>query len=113
MSLQKEIRKGTQITLDSILEKRRGSYEEKLEHRCRMELYERAVHEEYGDGGVALLRELSRIRDLRDLKRPSVAESSLLDGWKRFSDDLLFGRVLLYDRGKLIRVGENFMRVVP
>ena len=104
---------GTQITLDSILEKRRGSYEEKLEHRCRMELYERAVHEEYGDGGVALLRELSRIRDLRDLKRPSVAESSLLDGWKRFSDDLLFGRVLLYDRGKLIRVGENFMRVVP
>ena len=104
---------GTPITLDSILEKRGGSYEEKLEHRCRMELYEKAVHEEYGDGGVALLHELSRIRDLRDLKRQRVAESSFSDGWKRFSDDLLFGRVLLYSRGKLIRFGENFLRVVP
>ena len=104
---------GTPITLDSILEKRRNSYEEKLEHRCRMELYEKAVHEEYGDGGVALLHELSRIHDLRDLKRQRVAESSFSDGWKRFSDDLLFGRVLLYSRGKLIRFGENFLRVVP
>ena len=104
---------GTQITLDSILEKRGGSYEEKLEHRCRMELYERAVHKEYGDGGVALLHELSRNHDLRDLKRPRVAESSFSEGWKRFSDDLLFGRILIYNRGKLMRSGENFMRFVP
>lgn len=104
---------GTPITLDSILEKRGGSYEKKLEHRCRIELYEKAVHKEYGDGGVDLLHELSRIHDLRDLKRQRVAESSSLDGWKRFSDDLLLGRVLIYNRGKLMRSGENFFRIVP
>lgn len=79
---------GKPITLDMILEKEGDSYEEKLEHRCRMELYERAVHEKYGDGGVALLHEISRIQDLRSLKRPRVVEGTFLDGWMRFSDDL-------------------------
>jgi len=79
---------GKPITLDMLLEKEGDSYEEKLEHRCRMELYERAVHEKYGDGGIALLHEISRNQDLRALKRPRVVEGTFLDGWMRFSDDL-------------------------